>query len=130
MSSPYRLVRSLLAALLVHGWRLSYASAVLSLTPDNYAKETEGKILFLKLFAPWCGHCKAMRHDWERLSAEYEGHERYLVAEVDCTTDAEAETWCSDTFEVVSPCQTHRLPPSLIVSHLRVYPNLLRRERH
>ena len=29
------------------------ASAVPSLTPDNYDKLTEGKTVFLKFFAPW-----------------------------------------------------------------------------
>ncbi len=34
-----------------------------------------------------CGHCKKMAPDWEKLSAEWEGHDIGFVAEVDCTSD-------------------------------------------
>ena len=30
-------------------------SAVVALTPENYDAVTAGKIVFIKLFAPWCG---------------------------------------------------------------------------
>mmetsp|Transcript_2010 Transcript_2010/g.1240 ORF Transcript_2010/g.1240 Transcript_2010/m.1240 type:complete len:219 (+) Transcript_2010:81-737(+) len=63
------------------------SAAVPSLTPDNYDAMTDGKTVFIKFFAPWCGHCKKMAPDWEKLSGEWEGHEVGLVAEVDCTAD-------------------------------------------
>lgn len=62
-------------------------AAVPSLTPDNYDSMTDGKTVFLKFFAPWCGHCKKMAPDWEKLSGEFEGHEVGLVADVDCTAE-------------------------------------------
>lgn len=65
----------------------SVSAAVPSLTPDNYDSLTDGKTVFIKFFAPWCGHCKKMAPDWEKLSGEWEGHEIGLVAEVDCTAD-------------------------------------------
>lgn len=44
---------------------------------------------FIKFFAPWCGHCKNMAADWESF-ATTNTDESLRVAEVDCTTDADA----------------------------------------
>uniref|UniRef100_A0A7S2KMZ5 Thioredoxin domain-containing protein n=1 Tax=Leptocylindrus danicus TaxID=163516 RepID=A0A7S2KMZ5_9STRA len=61
---------------------------VVSLTSDNVAELTAGKTVFIKFFAPWCGHCKKLAPDWETLAAEWEGDKVGLVAEVDCTDEA------------------------------------------
>mmetsp|Transcript_8105 Transcript_8105/g.12063 ORF Transcript_8105/g.12063 Transcript_8105/m.12063 type:complete len:220 (-) Transcript_8105:184-843(-) len=66
---------------------------VVKLTPSNYAELTEGKTVFIKYFAPWCGHCQAMASDWEKLAEDWAGHDIGLVAEVDCT-DEESEELC------------------------------------
>merc|ERR1711862_705991 len=39
------------------------------------------------MFAPWCGHCKKMKPDWDKLMAEFEGDATKLVGDVDCTAD-------------------------------------------
>lgn len=62
-------------------------AAVPSLTPENYDSITDGKTVFIKYFAPWCGHCKKMAPDWEKLAGEWEGNDIGLIAEVDCTTE-------------------------------------------
>jgi len=59
----------------------------LELTPDNYDAQTAGKTVFLKFFAPWCGHCKKMKPDWDTLMEEYSDSATALVADVDCTAD-------------------------------------------
>lgn len=44
-------------------------SEVISLndsTFEDYIKENEN--VFVKMFAPWCGHCKALAPKWEELS--------------------------------------------------------------
>lgn len=69
-------------------------AAVPSLSPDNYAELTAGKTVFIKFFAPWCGHCKSMAPDWEKLADEYASNPTALVAEVDCT--AEGEGLCGE----------------------------------
>merc|ERR1712232_491173 len=63
------------------------SAAVPSLTPANHGSMTDGKTVFIKFFAPWCGHCKRMAPDWEKLADEWASNEVGLVAEVDCTTD-------------------------------------------
>lgn len=62
------------------------ASAV-ELTPDNWDSVTAGKTVFIKFFAPWCGHCKKMKPDWDKLMGAFEGSETQLIADVDCTAD-------------------------------------------
>merc|ERR1712151_221729 len=43
-----------------------------------------------KFLAPWCGHCKRMKPDWDKLIAEYKGHATTLIADVDCTTGGQS----------------------------------------
>lgn len=59
------------------------ASAI-ELTPSTWDEKTAGKTVFVKFFAPWCGHCKAMKPAWDSLMAEYADSETVLVADVDC----------------------------------------------
>ena len=60
---------------------------VLVLTQDNFKSELEKhKNLFIKFYAPWCGHCKRLAPVWEEMSGEFSV---MPVAEVDCTTHTE-----------------------------------------
>merc|ERR1712194_979519 len=40
-----------------------------------------------KFFAPWCGHCKSMAADWEKLGEKYNPGGAVSIAEVDCTQE-------------------------------------------
>lgn len=60
------------------------SASVVNLTPDNYDELTAGKTVFIKYYAPWCGHCQAMAADWEKLAGDWESHEIGLIGEVDC----------------------------------------------
>jgi protein disulfide-isomerase-like protein len=70
---------SLLVAVMAH------SALAIELTPDNWEAKTAGKTVFLKMYAPWCGHCKRLKPHWDKLMAEYDGHATVLVADVDCT---------------------------------------------
>lgn len=59
----------------------------LELTFDTWEDQTSGKTVFVKFFAPWCGHCKKMKPDWDKLMEKYADSETVLVADVDCIED-------------------------------------------
>lgn len=64
---------------------LLFASVnAVELTKDTWDGKTAGKAVFVKFFAPWCGHCKRMKPAWDSLMKEYEDSESVLVGDVDC----------------------------------------------
>jgi len=63
---------------------LAASSMAVELTQDNWEEKTVGKTVFVKFFAPWCGHCKAMKPAWDSLMSEYDDSETVVVADVDC----------------------------------------------
>lgn len=85
-----KLFLSIVCLLLQHAF-----SRVVELNDETYDATTEGKLAFIKFYAPWCGHCKAMASDWEKLAAEYDGNDDIIIAEVDCTAD-DSEDICDD----------------------------------
>ena len=62
-----------------------FGSAVAVLTPDNWAANVQEKTVFVKFYAPWCGHCKRMAPHWNRLGKDFSGSSNVLIAKVDCT---------------------------------------------
>ena len=63
------------------------STSAIELTPENYDTETAGKSVFLKFFAPWCGHCKKIKPDWDKLIDDFAGSDTQFIGDVDCTTE-------------------------------------------
>jgi len=87
------------------------SAGAVSLTPENWDSVTSGKSVFIKFFAPWCGHCKSIAPAWEKLMTEYESSPHAVVAEVDCT--AEGKPICETHGVQGYPTIKHGNPASL-----------------
>merc|ERR1712139_669046 len=59
------------------------------LDDDNFETTVHGglkQLTFVKFLAPWWGHCKRMKPDWDRLGDYFNRPEMTAqVADVDCT---------------------------------------------
>ncbi|CAI5461641.1 unnamed protein product [Closterium sp. Yama58-4] len=91
----YRVVLlSLILAALVSHSVADDSSDVVELTPNNFGDfvGTE-KAVFVKYYAPWCGHCKKLAPDYEKLATAFKKTKSVVIAKVDC--DAYKEM-CSD----------------------------------
>ncbi|KAI0250506.1 thioredoxin-domain-containing protein [Lactifluus subvellereus] len=55
---------------------------VLALTPETFPSVVTDGDVFVKFFAPWCGHCKKLAPTWVKLAKELQ--HSVTVAEVNC----------------------------------------------
>ena len=65
------------------------AGQVHKLTGDNFhdfVTNNNEKAVFIKVFAPWCGHCKNMAQSWKDLAASLKDrYDDIIIAEFDAT---------------------------------------------
>jgi len=55
-----------------------------NLTPDNFDSVVDGsKNVFVKFFAPWCGHCKSMVGAYEETADAFAKESEVVIADVD-----------------------------------------------
>ena len=55
-------------------------------TPESLDEAIGSKNVFVKFYAPWCGHCKRMQPAWESLSAKYMTSEKVTIGDVNCNS--------------------------------------------
>ncbi|KAG8648309.1 probable protein disulfide-isomerase A6 [Manihot esculenta] len=62
-----------------------FADDVVVLTEDNFEKEVgQDRGALVEFYAPWCGHCKKLAPEYERLGTSFKKAKSVLVGKVDC----------------------------------------------
>ena len=69
----------------------SAATAVTVLSPSNFDAIAldPTKDVLVEFYAPWCGHCKKLAPDYEKVAQSFEGEDTVVVASVDADTHKE-----------------------------------------
>mmetsp|Transcript_31673 Transcript_31673/g.53222 ORF Transcript_31673/g.53222 Transcript_31673/m.53222 type:complete len:137 (+) Transcript_31673:98-508(+) len=94
MSARYFTVGVALLGMLYAAAPTQASVSVIELNDETYKSAiADGKVYFIKYYAPWCGHCKRLAPTWEELSLSLKGVENLVIAKVDCTV---AKDTCSD----------------------------------
>jgi protein disulfide-isomerase A1 len=77
---------------------ISADSDVVVLTDADFDRTLEeNEFVFVEFYAPWCGHCKNLAPDYEKLATKFKDAEsKVVIAKVDATV----ETECAQKHEV------------------------------
>ena len=61
------------------------SSSAIELTKETWDEGVAGKTVLVKYFASWCGHCKRMKPDWDKLMTAFKDHPTTAIVDVECT---------------------------------------------
>jgi len=64
------------------------------LTADNFDDAVDGKLVFIKMYSPYCPHCREMAGAWNDLARHYAGRDDVLIGSVDCTDSPGGKRLC------------------------------------
>jgi protein disulfide-isomerase A6 len=61
------------------------ATKVVTLDPSNFDAVVgqKDKVVLVEFYAPWCGHCKHLAPDWEKLGVAFQNEPNVVIAKVD-----------------------------------------------
>ncbi|KAI3675980.1 hypothetical protein L1987_85576 [Smallanthus sonchifolius] len=60
-------------------------SDFVTLTPNNFEKEIgQDRGALVEFYTSWCGHCKKLAPEYERLGVSFKGTKSVLIGKVDC----------------------------------------------
>jgi len=66
------------------GFVVVVLSKTVELDPTSFEDVVDGsKNVFVMFYAPWCGHCKSFKPDYEKIGASFTGIDDVVVARVD-----------------------------------------------
>jgi len=69
------------------------SSAPVTLTPENFDSIVDGsKNVFVKFYAPWCGHCKSMIPAFEEVANAFAKESSVVIADLDADSYKELGT--------------------------------------
>ncbi|WCJ43032.1 Protein disulfide isomerase-like 2-2 [Euphorbia peplus] len=61
------------------------AEDVVTLAGENFEKEVgKDRAALVEFYAPWCGHCKKLAPEYEKLAASFKKAKSVLIGKVDC----------------------------------------------
>ncbi|XP_062210036.1 protein disulfide isomerase-like 2-2 [Phragmites australis] len=75
----------LLSAAFAAGPAFADGDDVVALTESTFEKEVgQDRDALVEFYAPWCGHCKKLAPEYERLGSTFKKAKSVLIAKVDC----------------------------------------------
>ncbi|XP_027107914.1 probable protein disulfide-isomerase A6 [Coffea arabica] len=84
MSRP-RIAIALVTLALLFFFASALADDVVVLTEENFEKEVgQDRGALVEFYAPWCGHCKKLAPEYEKLGASFKKAKAVLIGKVDC----------------------------------------------